>query len=214
MCWLSVWVILCIEHAPDPWHRSRQFSAGRYQAIPAMPSTIPQLQDCRTSITTFCIRGTAVRPCRTAHRPRTRHRCSAASTDTEAPDIDTSDAFAELVRMAVAKDPTLAPLAEQHLKQRQQPAAPKPTASIMLGPSLAALPNSSKPPWLRQRAPQGEKYGQLFNQMRELKLATVCEEAQCPNIGECWNGDMGELTQQQQQIVSTIVSSVIHKFIY
>jgi lipoic acid synthetase len=121
-------------------------------------------------------------------RPK-KFRCSAASTDTDAP----ADAFAELVRMAVEKDPSLAPLAEQHLQQRQQGVTAKaPTATTMLGPSLASLPNSSKPPWLRQRAPQGEKYGQLFEQMRSLKLATVCEEAQCPNIGECWNGDMGE----------------------
>lgn len=105
--------------------------------------------------------------------------------------------------MAVEKDPSLAPLAEQHLKQRQQPAKPQPagTVSSMLGPALASLPNSSKPPWLRQRAPQGEKYGQLFEQMRTLKLATVCEEAQCPNIGECWNGDMGELHVTQLVLV-------------
>jgi len=102
--------------------------------------------------------------------------------------------------MAVEKDPSLAKLAEQQLqKQQQQQAAAaaaqqkQQVASSMLGPSLAALPNSSKPPWLRQRAPQGEKYSELFEQMRGLKLATVCEEAQCPNIGECWNGDLGEL---------------------
>jgi lipoic acid synthetase len=100
--------------------------------------------------------------------------------------------------MAVEKDPSLATLAEQQLqKQREQHAAAESKqkqqlASSMLGPSLATLPNSSKPPWLRQRAPQGEKYSELFQQMRGLKLATVCEEAQCPNIGECWNGDMGE----------------------
>lgn len=131
------------------------------------------------------------------HAPKrcSKYSCRAASVDTETPGLDTTDAFAELVRMAVAKEPSLAPLAEQHLKQRAEPAAAKPSASIMLGPSLATLPNSSKPPWLRQRAPQGERYGQLFEQMRELKLATVCEEAQCPNIGECWNGNMGELAQ-------------------
>lgn len=128
-----------------------------------------------------------------------------SSTDTGAPP---ADAFAELVRLAVEKDPSLATLAEQQLKQRQQPpaaAAPARPAppTAMLGPSLASLPNSSKPPWLRQRAPQGEKYGQLFSQMRELKLATVCEEAQCPNIGECWNGDMGAVPRDgrlQQQL--------------
>lgn len=51
-----------------------------------------------------------------------------------------------------------------------------------------------KPPWLRQRAPQGERYEYLKDSLRTLKLNTVCEEAQCPNIGECWNGDMGTAT--------------------
>jgi lipoic acid synthetase len=38
------------------------------------------------------------------------------------------------------------------------------------------------------RAPAGERYLQLKDMMKELKLATVCQEAQCPNIGECWGG--------------------------
>lgn len=134
---------------------------------------------------------------------RWRRAVGAAAAATPSPDTDAAptDAFAELVRMAVEKDPSLAGLAEQQLqKQRAQAQASAPqqqlaqqhgVASSMLGPSLASLPNSSKPPWLRQRAPQGEKYSELFQQMRGLKLATVCEEAQCPNIGECWNGDMG-----------------------
>lgn len=99
------------------------------------------------------------------------------------------NAFAELVRMAVAKDPSLATLAEQHLKQKSATAA-----SSLLGPALTSLPNQSKPPWLRQRAPQGNRYDGLKGQLRGLKLATVCEEAQCPNIGECWNGDLGTAT--------------------
>jgi len=48
------------------------------------------------------------------------------------------------------------------------------------------------PPWLRLKLPQGpgyKNYIRLKNQMREKKLATVCEEAKCPNIGECWGGD-------------------------
>ncbi|KAF8066207.1 LIP1P [Scenedesmus sp. PABB004] len=124
-------------------------------------------------------------------RQRRRPRLAAASTEAGPEANASGDAFAELVRLAVEKDPTLAPLAAQHLAQRAPAAAPP---SAMLGPSLGSLPNSSKPPWLRQRAPQGEKYGQLFEQMRGLKLATVCEEAQCPNIGECWNGDMATAT--------------------
>jgi lipoic acid synthetase len=43
-----------------------------------------------------------------------------------------------------------------------------------------------KPPWLKVRAPGGETYGHLKKTFRELDLHTVCEEARCPNVGECW----------------------------
>src|SRR6266478_3741496 len=43
-----------------------------------------------------------------------------------------------------------------------------------------------KPPWLRVRAPGGDRYHELKNTFRELGLFTVCEEAHCPNVGECW----------------------------
>jgi len=45
-----------------------------------------------------------------------------------------------------------------------------------------------KPEWLKVRAPGGESYLKIKEMMRERKLATVCEEARCPNIGECWGG--------------------------
>jgi lipoyl synthase len=44
-----------------------------------------------------------------------------------------------------------------------------------------------KPEWLKARAPMGENYHQLKRLARQLDLHTVCESAQCPNIGECWN---------------------------
>jgi lipoic acid synthetase len=44
-----------------------------------------------------------------------------------------------------------------------------------------------KPSWLRAKAPGGENYHNLKKLARELDLHTVCESAQCPNIGECWN---------------------------
>ena len=44
-----------------------------------------------------------------------------------------------------------------------------------------------KPAWLKVRAPGGEKYNGLKETFRALDLHTVCEEARCPNIGECWS---------------------------
>ena len=43
-----------------------------------------------------------------------------------------------------------------------------------------------KPSWLKVRAPGGVNYSRLKHLMRELDLHTVCEEAHCPNVGECW----------------------------
>lgn len=44
------------------------------------------------------------------------------------------------------------------------------------------------PPWLKTEIPIGKNYNKLKNTLRDLKLHTVCEEARCPNIGECWGG--------------------------
>ncbi len=49
------------------------------------------------------------------------------------------------------------------------------------------LPRQQKPDWLKVRAPGSENYHRLKGLMRTLGLHTVCEEANCPNIGECWN---------------------------
>lgn len=49
------------------------------------------------------------------------------------------------------------------------------------------LPRQPKPEWLTVRAPGSENYLRLKGLMRTLGLHTVCEEANCPNIGECWS---------------------------
>ena len=49
------------------------------------------------------------------------------------------------------------------------------------------MPRGGKPEWLKVRAPGSENYHRLKGLMRTLGLHTVCEEANCPNIGECWH---------------------------
>jgi lipoyl synthase len=48
-------------------------------------------------------------------------------------------------------------------------------------------PVARKPPWIRVRAPGSAVFAETRTLMRELRLTTVCEEANCPNIGECWD---------------------------
>lgn len=48
-------------------------------------------------------------------------------------------------------------------------------------------PREAKPEWLKVRAPGSENYLRLKGIMKELRLNTVCEDARCPNIGECWH---------------------------
>ncbi len=61
-----------------------------------------------------------------------------------------------------------------------------PLVQLTRSPELATVPFERKPSWLKVKAPGGGNYARLKTLMRELNLHTVCEEARCPNIGECW----------------------------
>lgn len=63
--------------------------------------------------------------------------------------------------------------------------------TVEMPPQKETLPKkrfAPKPPWLKVRAPGGEKYQSIKKMLGDLKLATVCQEAKCPNMGECWDG--------------------------
>lgn len=54
-------------------------------------------------------------------------------------------------------------------------------------PPVAVAAKEQKPAWLKVRAPGGESYTRIKQTLRGLELHTVCEEARCPNVGECWS---------------------------
>jgi len=55
--------------------------------------------------------------------------------------------------------------------------------------ALPQVPDSTrKPEWLKVRMPHGQEYERVKEIVRKTGLATVCEEARCPNIAECWGG--------------------------
>ena len=64
---------------------------------------------------------------------------------------------------------------------------PVPVTFVRGRPARAGeLPRGAKPPWLRVKAPGSPGYLRLARLTRDLALNTVCREANCPNIGECW----------------------------
>jgi len=64
----------------------------------------------------------------------------------------------------------------------------EPTRDRIIHPDLIATapPPQRRPDWIKVRAPSGETYENLKRLMRSKTLHTVCEEAMCPNMGECW----------------------------
>ena len=73
-------------------------------------------------------------------------------------------------------------------------AAPEPITIAMGGGGLVGLPAGDgsaalrrHPDWIRAKLPSGDNYHDLKRLLRGLNLNTVCEEAHCPNIGECWD---------------------------
>ncbi len=53
------------------------------------------------------------------------------------------------------------------------------------------MSRARKPEWLKMRPPAGERFTEIKQSLRERDLNTVCEEANCPNLGECWSGRNG-----------------------
>eukprot|EP00850_Spirogloea_muscicola_P022891 SM000316S12306 [mRNA] locus=s316:80049:82112:- [translate_table: standard] len=62
------------------------------------------------------------------------------------------------------------------------------TASPYAVEAVQPRDRKRKPDWMKRVIPGGDKYTEIKAKLRELKLHTVCEEARCPNIGECWSG--------------------------
>jgi lipoic acid synthetase len=75
------------------------------------------------------------------------------------------------------------------IRDGQKPRGQGATAAPMAGIAPPASPASltGKPAWLKALPATGERYARTRRNVHQHRLATVCEEAKCPNIGECWN---------------------------
>jgi lipoyl synthase len=100
--------------------------------------------------------------------------------------ISSTPSLLQTLDSSVPSPPSEGRLAE--LRARLQADAPSLgdfTYSVEVGTRKRPLP---KPKWMKETVPGGAKYAAIKAKLRELKLHTVCEEARCPNLGECWSG--------------------------
>jgi N-terminal domain of lipoyl synthase of Radical_SAM family len=70
------------------------------------------------------------------------------------------------------------------------------STAVLRRPKVGASMPMGRPDWFRVPAPPqsiNSRYHQVKESLQDLQLHTVCEEAQCPNIGECWNGGTGTI---------------------
>jgi lipoic acid synthetase len=84
------------------------------------------------------------------------------------------------------------PIVDPNLGHGHGPASPHAISIAMGGGSFAPAADGTRPlrrhpDWIKSRMPSGENYHDLKGLLRGLNLNTVCEEAVCPNIGECWD---------------------------
>jgi len=89
------------------------------------------------------------------------------------------------------------PVVQTTARSGEKYVTPQGIAAIKDGIKASAaatpLPVGRKPDWLRAPMPAGPRFDVVRQTVREHRLATVCEEAKCPNIGECWNAGTATL---------------------
>ncbi|KAK3046269.1 hypothetical protein LTR09_012217 [Extremus antarcticus] len=105
------------------------------------------------------------RPSTTASRP----------TTTFSDRLNTGPSFADFVSPPKDSPPT----PEEALELR----------TVQIGPAGRKRSHTRLPDWLKTPIPSNENYKRIKNDLRGLNLHTVCEEARCPNISDCWGGD-------------------------
>ncbi|KAL9243589.1 hypothetical protein vseg_017459 [Gypsophila vaccaria] len=116
-----------------------------------------------------------------------RPKSTSTATTTTTPPSPPPETLESLRRRIAAESPTLADFITGGGGGGESSAY-----SVEVGTKKKPL---AKPKWMKESIPGGEKYTKIKKKLRELKLHTVCEEAKCPNLGECWSGgDTGTAT--------------------
>ena len=75
---------------------------------------------------------------------------------------------------------------ETYQQLRERIANKREKARSYANAKTSEIAHERKPSWLKARIPSGDNFKQVKSELREKKLWTVCEEASCPNLGECW----------------------------
>ncbi|KAK4539849.1 hypothetical protein LTR36_010310 [Oleoguttula mirabilis] len=132
----------------------------------ARPSLIPQKRRFATAISDL------PPPSATSSHPR--------PAVTFSDKLNTGPSFADFVSPK--------PQAEEFDEDDDQPSPADALRTVQIGPAGRKRTHTRLPEWLKTPIPSNDNYKRIKNDLRGLNLHTVCEEARCPNISDCWGG--------------------------
>jgi lipoic acid synthetase len=78
-------------------------------------------------------------------------------------------------------------------------------APISVNISLFIICRPRLPGFLKTKIPSGESFNKIKKDLRGLNLHTVCEEARCPNIGDCWGGKEGATAEEGKRAATATI---------
>lgn len=126
-------------------------------------------------------------PCCSLSAPRRRSLATAAATTSDSSSAPTTDAAAATKgRRARLSTEDGGPTLDDFIAGTEFDAIQR----VKLGNTAT----QRLPSYLKSSIPTSASYNKIKNDLRGLNLHTVCEEARCPNIGQCWSGDKGDAT--------------------
>lgn len=190
--YISTAIIGVVEPA-EPLFAQILFAASLSLVVTTMPPRLPSLPAARCSYLprSWCVRTLATTAPEQQPPGITRRRQPTSFTDR----LNTGPSFADFV---VGSGSGAAPLSIPDSLEPASPTTPSGSRALPDRIRTVITPKGKElvrlPSWLKTTIPQGTNYNKIKEDLRGLQLHTVCEEARCPNIGECWGGGKSAAT--------------------
>ncbi|THY87760.1 hypothetical protein D6C93_07454 [Aureobasidium pullulans] len=125
------------------------------------------------------------------HAPRLHRRCLATAASDITPTSPNTTNSTPRRATKFSDRLNSGPAFGDFVSGKEEPLSPEEALelkTVMVGPAGKKKPHTRLPEWLKTPVPVGDNFKKIKNDLRGLNLHTVCEEARCPNISDCWGG--------------------------